>query len=138
MQPIRMTLKRIEETKDGMFGELYITDEIICHTLELPWRENEDNISCIPAGTYKMTVWDSPAHGRCFKIHDVPDRDDILVHVGNLLVDTIGCVLVGKERGSIWKHGVKVGYGIRGSLVTLKKLLSMIGDDVVELTITKL
>ena len=25
------------------------------YTLELPWRENKTNLSCIPLGTYKVT-----------------------------------------------------------------------------------
>ena len=35
-------------------GNLYYNDELICYTIELPWKNNQKSISCIPPGLYKL------------------------------------------------------------------------------------
>jgi hypothetical protein len=64
-------------------------------TLELPWLNNQHNISCIPTGIYNCARTIHPKHGEVFQVMDVPDRNDILIHVGNFPKDTNGCILVG-------------------------------------------
>lgn len=69
-------------------------------TLERPWRNNQHRVSCIPAGTYTVRPFSSPRHKDCFELVDVPDRDAILIHAGNFVHDTEGCILVGRARGN--------------------------------------
>lgn len=69
----------------------------LCHTLELPWNNNAQNISCIPDGTYDLIRSSSTAHGPCFRIPSVSGRTGILIHAGNSLKDTRGCILVGLD-----------------------------------------
>jgi len=66
-----------------------------CKTLELPWYNNMNSFSCIPEGVYDVVKWDSPKFGKCFKVVDVKDRTDILIHYGNFTKDTLGCIIVG-------------------------------------------
>lgn len=64
--------------------------------LELPWLANKVNVSCIPEGVYSWElVLDHPRFGNCFYLPEVPDRSEIMIHVGNQLEDTEGCLLVG-------------------------------------------
>lgn len=65
-------------------------------TLELPWQDNKTQISCIPEGSYQVVPHDSPHLGKCFKIMNVPGRSEILIHAGNTIADTKGCVLIGE------------------------------------------
>lgn len=51
--------------------------------LELPWRDNLTNVSCIPEGTYDCEKVVSPTHGLCILVKDVPSRSSILIHAGN-------------------------------------------------------
>lgn len=91
-------LRRGKETPDGTFGTLHFLGKLLCYTLEEPWRNNQRGISCIPTGRYFCTPWrtDTPDHSKAgWRLHDVPDRKDILIHVGNTLKDTEGCILVG-------------------------------------------
>jgi hypothetical protein len=77
------------------------------HTLELPWRYNKKNISCIPQGTYPCNIRVSPKFGKVYWVKNVPDRDFILIHSGNWAGDTrkgfktnvYGCILLGLNRG---------------------------------------
>lgn len=81
-------------------GNLFVADEFSCNTLELPWKDNQPFISCIPPGTYTCSKVLSKRHGTTFQIDDVPGRDGILFHVGNFPKDTEGCILLGRHIGN--------------------------------------
>ena len=93
-------LIRRESGPAGTFGTLEV-EGLHLHTVELPWRDNARGVSCIPAGEYDVIRWESPSKGDCFKVLDVPDRDDILIHAGNTIHDFQGCIGVGHERGHL-------------------------------------
>lgn len=86
-----------------------------CKTLELPWKENKKQVSCIPEGTYPVKVRYSKKYGTHLHITDVPNRDLILIHWGNYAgsvnkktgyPDIKGCILVGKYYGDISGDGI--------------------------------
>ena len=66
-------------------------------TLELPWTNNEENISCIPEGRYECSLEKHRVHGDIVRVHDVAGRSGILIHAGNYAKDSTGCILVGKK-----------------------------------------
>lgn len=66
-----------------------------CFTLELPWRGNQANKSCIPAGNYTARKIVSPHNGEVILIEDVEGRTHIQIHAGNFTRQILGCVLVG-------------------------------------------
>ena len=90
-----MNLKLITfSTNLCTMGKLYAEDgELICTTFELPDRKNSVNVSCIPAGEYRLKMTVSPKYGTCYKVIDVPGRTNILIHTGNTVDDTLGCIL---------------------------------------------
>lgn len=96
---MKVTLRRISEREDATLGVLFFDDIPRLVTLEPPWRNNERNVSRIPAGEYEMAVTTSPRFGKTWKIKNVPERSAILFHAGNTVKDTQGCVLVGNRYG---------------------------------------
>ena len=70
-------------------------------TCELSWCFNIKNKSCIPDGVYEVIKHKSPRFGKCFKVLDVPERTDILIHAGNTFKNTEGCLLVGLMAGTL-------------------------------------
>lgn len=97
-------LIRNQTGKYGTFGTLILNGKtFVCHTAELPWKDNLPNVSCIPTGVYKLWPHVSPKFGKCFLVKDVPNRSHILFHVGNFAGDTSlnlrsdsdGCILTG-------------------------------------------
>lgn len=93
---MNITLTRKIENEYGTFGE--ITNETgnhLCYTLEPKWRDNEQNVSCVPVGIYTCVHHDSPDHPNTWEVTGVPDRNEVLIHTGNYLKDTKGCILVG-------------------------------------------
>lgn len=102
-------LKRSPSTDQGTFGILALDDGTTFHSLELPWRNNEHGLSCIPTGTYMFKKVDSPRHGACYMGMHIPGRDAIEIHAANYAGDVtlgfrsdlLGCIALGKEIGPL-------------------------------------
>jgi hypothetical protein len=93
---VELTLKRTYQEKETL-GILLLKDGTeLVKTLELPDKNNQAFISCIPEGNYAVKRTIHPKHGECFQIMDVPGgRTDVLFHVANTVKDIEGCVAVG-------------------------------------------
>ena len=109
-----LKLIRHETSEEGTFGELYNErGDHMFYTAELPKyagdpdKENERQTDCIPVGTYKASIYNSPKHGRVYQLEKVPGRSNIQIHVGNYAGDRSkgfkcnveGCILLGKSFG---------------------------------------
>lgn len=90
-------LHRLSTSLSGTQGVILHDKKVICHTLELPWRFNTPNSSSIPAGVYPTFRGHSEKFGSCFYLGSVPGRVGILIHPGNSIKDTKGCILVGLD-----------------------------------------
>lgn len=81
------------------------TGNFICHTIELPWQDNQRNFSCIPEGRYRAVIRRSAKFNRHLLIMEVPGRSLILIHPANdAMKELKGCiapvtVLTGEGRG---------------------------------------
>ncbi len=99
-------LWRMRRHNQGTEGILF-TGGFNCKVLELPWRNNQRNISCIPAGEYDTIIRQSNKYKTIYWILKVPDRSYILLHSGNWAgsidlgykTHSSGCLLLGKEFG---------------------------------------
>ena len=97
-----VTLQRLGyKNPHGTFGVLSIDNSPQCVTLEPSWKNNQQDISCIPEGVYLCREIESPRHGHTYEVTDVEGRTHIVFHVGNTLKDTLGCILVGTQFGAI-------------------------------------
>ena len=96
-----LLLIRDSFTDKAVLGKLYLNSEFYGHTLELAWKENQKRISCIPKGVYevkKRHTEKSKYKYEHLHILDVPDRELILMHIGNYPKNSKGCILVGNTR----------------------------------------
>ncbi len=102
-------LIRFRSSDHGTEGMLVTDSGFTCYTLELPWRNNQRSISCIPPGNYKVEVRVSPKYGKVYWVRKVPNRSYILIHGGNYAGDknkglkthVAGCILLGKKHGQL-------------------------------------
>lgn len=87
-------------------GSLYLNNVLLCHTLELPWKGNKRNISCIPEGIYPLRKRSSRKYRNHLILDEVEGRDYILIHPANdALKELRGCIapvlqLSGNGQGS--------------------------------------
>lgn len=96
------TLRRYKPKGDsfGTFGRFFVgtkdNEKIGYFSLELPWKDNLPNESCVPSGTYKAVWSPSPKHGFVYELQGVPGRSDVQIHSGNFKEHSLGCILLGK------------------------------------------
>lgn len=116
---MNVTLQRGKGTEHGTHGVLTGPNGFLCFTLEEPWKDNEPRVSCIPEGSYQCRRHNGAKFSNVWEITNVPGRSAILIHAGNTLADTSGCVLVGM--------GFDAG-GLTQSRAALVKLRGMLPD----------
>lgn len=92
-----LVLSRAPSSDKGTFGILLRDGFPLCVTCEDPWKNNQQGESCIPLGLYRCVKHNGPQYQNVWRLEDVPGRDAILIHNGNTIVDTRGCILVGKS-----------------------------------------
>lgn len=102
-----VTIDRFETTDQGTFGVLR-AHGFSCFTAELPWRDNEAGVSCIPTGRYRAIWAVSPRLRRStYRLVNVPNRGGILLHSANFSGDAkkgmkcqlLGCIALGEKVG---------------------------------------
>ncbi len=91
----------------GTNGELYLNGKLLCYTIELPWKNNQPQVSCIPEGVYALKKRYTARFGSHFILANVPNRSYILLHAANdALKELKGCIapasqLTGTGKGSL-------------------------------------
>ncbi|MCC8035948.1 MAG: DUF5675 family protein, partial [Rikenellaceae bacterium] len=97
---------------DYTIGSLYVDGRKFCDTLENPdrgltsdmppetiLRLKVPGLTAIPTGKYRLTVARSPRFKRSLpRLREVPGFEGILIHAGNTVRDTSGCILVGENK----------------------------------------
>lgn len=98
---------------EGTNGILLLDGVVLCATIELPWKNNQSRISCIPEGKYQVIKRYSPHFRWHLQLRDVPGRQLILIHPGNDAVTELkGCIapvslLTGIGKGDFSKLAFK-------------------------------
>lgn len=119
---LRLVLSRSRSDEHRTLGTLYAGTATFA-TIERPWLENPEGTggmprrSCVPVGAYILQPHHSknfpntyalvsPEHGVWYQPYEIPEgqkwgRSAILIHVGNIVSDVIGCIAIGKEHGTL-------------------------------------
>lgn len=106
-----MLIERYDHGPKQTLGRLFVLDDedfslYDCHSLELPWKNNARNISCIPEGSYHVEKRYSRKFKHHFHVTGVESRSFILIHIGNFNTEIRGCILVGKDLAEINGDGI--------------------------------
>jgi len=117
-------LVREPSSDSGTFGRFTLPDGTALHSLELPWKENAPQMSCIPVGSYRAEMRATTNFGNAYEVKNVPGRSGILIHAGNFAGDmskgmkanSRGCILLGLGRGE--QGGQKSITSSRGAMET--------------------
>jgi hypothetical protein len=131
-------LLRFKTSDQGTEGMLITLDGFTCKTLELPWRDNQRSISCIPPGEYHCKIRHSNKFGKTYWVTEVPSRSYILIHSGNFAGDKAkgfkthveGCILLGKKHGYLSNQRA-----ILNSRITVRAFMNSLRDQDFTLTV---
>lgn len=122
---MKAVLTRQPSSDKQTLGELVLFDGdkkiFSCKTLELPWKDNKRQVSCIPKGEYEVVFRDKGKFRRHYHVKNVPGRTWILIHTGNYHSQILGCILVGNAFSDINADGY---LDVINSRKTLDALLS--------------
>ena len=97
---IRYYLIRNELGLECTLGTLFTWGGITFATLEKPWRDNKNFISCVPKGVYRVVRHNTEDYPNTWRLLSVPNREGILIHIGNYSRETKGCILIGLQYNS--------------------------------------
>lgn len=131
---MKLLLTRHSHEDKQTLGRLYLLDinnNILgdWHALELPWKNNQRRVSCIPIGTYKARKHRSPKFGNTLWIPEVPNRSEILIHPANKATQLLGCIAPGTDLRDINNDGyldvINSKVAMREILANLKKVDSI-------------
>jgi len=140
---MKVLIERKPSTDEGTFGTLTIPEKNLQWvSLELPWRDNQPIISCIPPGTYNAGIYESPRHGTVYILEDVPGRADVEIHIANFAgdkdkgykSDLLGCITVGLAEGVLDANGQKQK-AVLNSGLAFKQFMSATNGRDLEITI---
>ena len=127
-----VTITRYHETDTEIIGLLFVNGIFVCHTLELPWKDNKRYVSCIPEGTYEVQ---KRSDSYKYRVKDVPGRTAIDIHVANSHVDIEGCIGLGTGVDKV-QRGTQ--YYLTSSQKAMDKFSEIIGDNLVTLHVTSI
>lgn len=127
---MRLLLTRLYMNDKQTLGRLSVINNqgieiFVCKTLELPFKNNQKRISCVPVGKYELIKRTSIKYRLHFHLWDVPGRYKILIHQGNFHHEIWGCILVGMRYKDI--DGDK-NLDLMNSAATLEILLNLLPD----------
>ena len=130
-------LERFSPEVNQTIGNLYLLNDMggmidSWFSLELPWLDNANYISCIPIGDYTAYKHVSPKFGSCLWIKEVNGRSEVLIHPANYHTQLLGCIAIGKDL----KH-INTGKDIdvAQSRKAMAELLNQIEGDEIHLRI---
>ncbi len=104
--------------KEGTNGALFVHNQFLGFTIELPWLDNKRSISCIPEGSYELKARFSEKFKHHLHLQNVKGRSLILIHPANDAKKELeGCIAPVQQLNGLAK-------GI-ASRVVLQKLVSI-------------
>lgn len=107
---MKWIITRDNDQTQQTLGDMVVLDAMgkqvfNCVTLEPPWKNNQQGISCIPKGIYTVVHRSAAESTLCkyphFHILDVPGRSYVLFHRLNFVRQSKACIGVGKSRAYI-------------------------------------
>lgn len=100
-------VERFLHHPDCEIGRVYINGEYLCFSIEDASRTTKiKGETCIPLGLYPLSTRFSPRFSKAYNhdmiwVQNVPGFDFILIHWGNTISDTEGCLIIGDKIGVI-------------------------------------
>ena len=94
-------------------------------SVELPWRDNAQDVSCVPLGSYRVAwTWSKHFQRHTYQLLDVPGRGGIRLHTANWPRNLLGCIGPGRK---LAKFGDPPTWGVTHSGSTLREIESGLG-----------
>ncbi len=136
-------VERFMHNPESVISRVYVRDKFFCYSIEDAERTTKiKGATCIPLGTYDLGLRFSPNFSKKYApagtnpedykmiwVQNVPGYEYILIHTGNTISDTEGCLILGKTIGRIKdKFGVDREAVLNSKAVYFEFYASVIND----------
>ena len=128
------TVKIIRDWQDDnqTLGKCTVYDEnnkpiFSALSLERGWRNNMNNISCVPLGRYPLILeFSNRFQTDLWELKNVPNRSECKFHSANYWFQLNGCIALGRSLADINKDGYN---DITASRSTMRAFHNAMGND---------
>lgn len=109
---MKIIVDRIFANNHKILSECYLIDEkgqdiFQFKGIELPWNDNQKNISSIPANIYNAVAVRRYSNQKyALWIQDVPNRSQIMIHTANFARQLLGCLAPGEKFADLDRDGI--------------------------------
>lgn len=124
------TVKLYRHSDNGVqtLGELIVnegnTELFRCVTLELPYKDNQRNISCIPVGVYPCRwTLSYRMNTMTYEVTQVPNRSGIRIHSANYFSQLLGCIALGTTLADINHDGEQDAINSRATVKKFSEVM---------------
>lgn len=135
-------INRFQIEHNYSLGHCYIKHEngiieYIGCSLERGWRNNQNNVSCVPEGSYTLKLEYSPRFRKdLWELYGVPGRSECKFHSANYWYQLNGCIALGNNFKDINGDGDP---DVTSSRITMAKFHeAMLGNNIATVTINNI
>ncbi len=129
-------IERFIHHPDCEISRVFVRDKFFCFSIEDAARTTKiKGETCIPLGTYDLGTRFSPhfspklGHDMIW-VQNVPGYEFILIHTGNTITDTEGCLILGKTIGTLQGKDGVVRDAVLTSKPTYMEFYASVNDNI--------
>lgn len=133
---MNLTLTRTQLNANCTLGQIVLDDGTILYSLELPWKDNQKNISCVPPGVYKLIPYTSPKHDSTWYLENEElgvggagsERSFCEIHSANWASQLEGCIALGLENAPMYNPSEgEVVPAVEQSMLAINRIKNVLG-----------
>ena len=146
---MKASLIRMSSSDQGTFGKLSLSADDGSFlgewvTVELPWRDNAPQRSCVPVGDYMAKwLWSESHKQFLYHLQDVPNRSGVEIHAANFggntalgwHSDLLGCIALGKTVGPLQNPEGRMQQAVLASRIAMQEFTNATAGVDLQLTI---
>jgi Family of unknown function (DUF5675) len=133
---MNLTLTRTQSNDDCTLGQIVLPDGTLLYSLELPWKDNDKDVSCVPPGIYQLIPYTSPKHDSTWYLENAAlgvggagsHRSFCEIHSANWASQLEGCIALGLENAPMYNpvEG-EIVPAVEQSMLAINRIKNVLG-----------
>jgi hypothetical protein len=133
---MNLTLNRTSSDDTCTRGLITLDDGTKIYSLELPWKNNEKDVSCVPPGVYNLIPYTSPKHDSTWYLENASlgvggsgaERSYCEIHSANWASQLEGCIALGLEDAPMYNpQEGEVVPAVEQSALAINRIKNVLG-----------
>lgn len=133
---MNITLKRTQFLANCTMGQISLTDGTVIYSLELPWKDNQKDISCVPPGVYNLIPYTSPKHDSTWYLENESlgvggngaERSFCEIHSANWASQLEGCIALGLQHSPMYNpQEGEIVPAVEDSMLAINRIKNVLG-----------